>query len=218
MQQAPMRFDGLAACFSLSEMGRRIVGAYRSRRATHSFWNDCSADRLGYEFYRQFIGSGSLVFDIGANIGTRSKIFWQLGAQVVAIEPQPECAAFLRKVFAGRQRFELIEVALGAIPGQGEMLISNANTVSSLSNEWVKRVRDSGRFPECTWDKKLSVPIQTLDHLISTHGAPAFVKIDVEGFEEFLFGRFKHIKSFFTLHFSGDYISACFHIRQIIIP
>ena len=33
------------------------------------------------------------------------------------------------------------------------------------------------------WDKSIAVPVTTLDALIETHGVPAFVKIDVEGFE-----------------------------------
>lgn len=42
-------------------------------------------------FYSKFIKADDLVFDIGANIGTRVKIFLKLGANVVAFEPQPDC-------------------------------------------------------------------------------------------------------------------------------
>ena len=38
--------------------------------------------------YRQFINPGELVFDIGANTGSRSKVFMGLGARVVAVEPR----------------------------------------------------------------------------------------------------------------------------------
>jgi hypothetical protein len=33
------------------------------------------------------------------------------------------------------------------------------------------------------WDRSVEVEVTTLDDLIATHGAPAFCKIDVEGFE-----------------------------------
>ena len=33
------------------------------------------------------------------------------------------------------------------------------------------------------WDKSIKVPVTTLDALIARHGMPAFIKIDVEGFE-----------------------------------
>ena len=32
-------------------------------------------------------------------------------------------------------------------------------------------------------DRELEVPVRTVDDLIAQHGLPAFVKIDVEGFE-----------------------------------
>ncbi len=34
-----------------------------------------------------------------------------------------------------------------------------------------------------SWDKRIKVPVTTLDALIARHGVPAFIKIDVEGFE-----------------------------------
>ena len=34
------------------------------------------------------------------------------------------------------------------------------------------------------WDRTIAVPCLTLDGLIAAHGKPAFVKIDVEGFED----------------------------------
>jgi hypothetical protein len=34
-----------------------------------------------------------------------------------------------------------------------------------------------------TWDARLDVPVTTLDALIARFGEPAFVKIDVEGYE-----------------------------------
>ena len=38
------------------------------------------------------------------------------------------------------------------------------------------------------WDRTIEVPVTTLDALIVQHGAPAFIKIDVEGFEADVLG------------------------------
>jgi hypothetical protein len=44
------------------------------------------------EFYWLLVPAGGLVFDVGAHVGDRVRTFRSLGAEVVAVEPQP--AAF----------------------------------------------------------------------------------------------------------------------------
>lgn len=114
-------------------------------------------------------------------MGDRTNAFVALGARVVAIEPQPQCAQRLRERF--RQHVTVVEAAAGAQPGEGDLLVASYHTISSLSPEWVDAVRSSGRFAEFTWAERLRVPITTLDELIRRHGTPSFCKIDVEGYE-----------------------------------
>jgi hypothetical protein len=64
------------------------------------------------------------------------------------------------------------------------MFISSADTISSLSPEWIDAVQKSGRFGEEHWNQRQRIEIQTLDALVAKFGRPAFVKIDVEGFED----------------------------------
>ncbi len=135
-------------------------------------------------FYAQFIRPGDLVFDVGANLGERTEIFCDLGATVVAVEPQPACLARLRRRFRRRPLVRLVGQALGAAPGEAEMLISGADSISSLSPDWVDSVRRSGRFAGYQWNRRQRVPLTTLDALIAEYGRPVFCKIDVEGFED----------------------------------
>ena len=44
------------------------------------------------KFYSKFIKNRDIVFDVGANVGSRTKIFLNLGADVISYEPQPELA------------------------------------------------------------------------------------------------------------------------------
>jgi len=131
--------------------------------------------------YGRFVSRDDLVFDVGANIGERTAIFLALGARVVAVEPQASCAQRLRERFADAVR--VVEAAAGPEPGEAELLVASYHTISSLSPEWVEEVRASGRFSEFTWDRRVRVPVTTLDALIERHGLPAFCKIDVEGYE-----------------------------------
>jgi FkbM family methyltransferase len=157
---------------------QRVLG-----RETDSFanWTEADEQRLG--FYREFIGPGDLVFDVGANLGTRSKVFLELGAEVVAFEPQRLCADFLIQVLGTHPRFKLLRKALGARPEIGEMHISDTHYISSLSRDWIEATSRTGRFQGHNWATKQRVEIDTLDNAIAMHGCPRFIKIDVEGYE-----------------------------------
>ena len=156
----------------------------RVKRMARQFWEWSGEDQKRLDFYRQFVAPGDLVFDVGANFGNRAKVFSRLGAVVVAVEPQTACADFLLSVFQDTADFHLVRKALGASAGQAEMLISNARAISSLSPDWVRSVTESGRFAEYEWNRTETVSIDTLDNLMGHYGCPAFVKIDVEGFED----------------------------------
>lgn len=136
------------------------------------------------KFYAQFIAPGSLCFDIGAHVGNRAWIWSQLGAQVIALEPQPLCMKLLRFFYAQRRGITLIEAAVGAVSGEANLWISERNpTVTTLSQEWITAVQKAASFATVEWQFSVTVPIITLDQLIARHGKPAFCKIDVEGYE-----------------------------------
>lgn len=140
------------------------------------------ARREARRHYSEFVRAGDLVFDIGANVGDRTAVFLSLGARVVAIEPQPACVDRLRRRFGGR--ITVAATALGPAEGEAEMLVSNADTVSTLSRDWVESAARTRRFGESVrWDARATVPVSTFDALIARHGVPAFAKIDVEGYE-----------------------------------
>jgi FkbM family methyltransferase len=135
-------------------------------------------------FYRQFLRGGDLAFDIGAHVGNRVRIFRRIGARIIAVEPQPDFAALLRRLY-GRDPEVTIE-ASGVAAGSGEgrlHLSSRTPTVSTFADSWMNDVQADRRFQRIRWDTVISVPLVTLDELIARHGEPQFCKIDVEGFE-----------------------------------
>jgi FkbM family methyltransferase len=191
----------------------------KHRRALRELARWTAHDQQMLEFYRQFLAPGDLCFDVGANIGNRVKIFLKLGARIVAVEPQLECARTLRAAFGRNPHFTLVEKALGASEGQAEMLMSEATAVSSLSADWVAAVSKSGRFEGLHWTRKRTVAVTSLDRLIEDHGAPAFVKIDVEGFEyEVVRGLSRPVRAL-SLEFTPEFIESTFrcfaHLERI---
>ena len=131
-------------------------------------------------FYGSFIKKNDLCFDVGANVGNRIDALLESGARVVAVEPQEDCCKILKQKFG--DKIEIVPKGLGEIESVENFHISNGNTLSSFSNEWIDSVKNN-RFKEYNWDKVVKVEITTLDKLIEKYGQPAFIKIDVEGYE-----------------------------------
>jgi FkbM family methyltransferase len=167
--------------------GPRKQLSLAAHRALHRFGPTRAAlerrrAQKGVRFYREFLGGGELCFDVGANVGDRTRLFRQLGATVVAVEPQRACIAELKRRFEGDAQVAIVQSALGAAPGKAEIAISESDpTISTMSARW----RTEGRFAGSgNWTGTEEVEVTTLDRLIEEHGRPKFCKIDVEGYEE----------------------------------
>jgi len=134
------------------------------------------------EFYSQMIGKGDLCFDVGANVGDKSALFIELGAKVIAIEPQESCWRILKRRFKNLN--VIVEtVALASKSETKTLFVDRSHTLATMSQDWIDTVKQSGRFSNHAWPDKLTVQTTTLDALIKKHGVAAFCKIDVEGFE-----------------------------------
>jgi FkbM family methyltransferase len=189
----------------LRSLYNRFTAGWRSRRR---FWKWTDEDAKRARFYEEFIRPDDLVFDVGANLGNRTKVFCELGARVVAFEPQTACYEFLTRVFARKQVVRVEKRALGRECGTGELRSGENHTLASLSTEWIAAVLESGRFGKHAWARAEAVDISTLDRAIAEFGIPAFIKIDVEGFElEVLSGLSRPVPCL-SVEFASEYISS----------
>lgn len=171
--------------------------------------------------YRSFVREGDLVFDVGAHLGDRSAVFATLGARVVALEPQPHVARWLRRIVGRNERITVRQEAVGPEPGTARLAVSlRTPTMSTLSAPWRDAVQAANPGARgVRWEDSVEVRVVTLDALIECYGVPSFCKIDVEGYEaEVLAGLTHPVRSLSVEFVSGhlEGASACVHrIREL---
>jgi FkbM family methyltransferase len=171
--------DGTAHSAPIAARLRSALGLGRSLALYYG--NPLRARGL-VRFYRGLIAPGDLVFDVGAHVGSRARALRAAGARVVALEPQEPFATFLRRTLP--HDIVLVTAAAGPTESVAEMAVSRRHpTVSSLSTGFTQQAAGLEGFGHVAWDARQVVQVTTLDALIAAHGVPAFVKIDVEGFE-----------------------------------
>jgi len=154
----------------------------RTARAAKEILKWSAQDDKFAKFYDRFLKPGDLVFDIGANVGPRVKVFLHLGCRVIAVEPQAFCAAVLKRAFGSQ--ITMKNCAISDSVGTADFYVGETQVLSTMSEEWMRRTVESGRFAGHRWEPARTVQTTTLDVLCNEFGRPAFVKIDVEGHEE----------------------------------
>lgn len=168
--------------------------------------------------YAPWVSEGDLVFDVGAHVGDRAAAFASLGARVVAVEPQPHVADWLRRLTRRSGAVTVRTEAVGAEAGTATLAISRRTpTMSSLSGSWRDRIREANPGARgVRWEDSIAVPVVTLDALIDEYGVPTFCKIDVEGFEpEVLAGLSRPVPGLSFEFVSGDLEGAIACVRRL---
>jgi len=126
---------------------------------------------------RRFIQPGDLAFDIGAHEGKHTAWLLELGARVVAVEPQLEIAERIPP----HGRLTVRRVAVSERIGWRALWVSPGHEyVSTVEPAYREKVQTHASYG---YQPPVEVPAVTLDWLIEAEGEPAFCKIDVEGHE-----------------------------------
>jgi FkbM family methyltransferase len=135
-------------------------------------------------FFRPLLDDGALVFDVGANVGEWTDSFRRLGCRVVAVEPQPDCAAAIETRYADDPLVEVVAAAVGDRPGVQPLFQARIHSEhASMAPDFMEALVAAGMMPADAWGEPLEVRVVTLDELAARHGDAEYVKLDVEGFE-----------------------------------
>jgi len=166
----------------------------------------------------RFVPKGGLAFDIGAHVGDRTASFARLGASVITVEPQPRVFRALRLLHRRVPDAVLLNAAVGRAEGDITLHLNRGNpTVATVQTGFIAAAQDAEGWQDQVWDDSVTVPVTTLDVLIARHGAPDFIKIDVEGHEaEVLAGLSTPVKalSFEMTTIQRDVAHACIKRMQ----
>tara|TARA_Y100000813_G_scaffold154693_1_gene114798 strand:+ start:174 stop:944 length:771 start_codon:yes stop_codon:yes gene_type:complete len=131
-----------------------------------------------------------LIFDVGANIGSKSVIFSHIAKRVIAFEPTDQCVYILKNRIL-KSNVEIVQCALSnenSIKSFYE--VEDDSAYSSLSNKHI----DNRVSKDLNVSSK-SIKTYTLDYFIDNYGIPSFIKIDVEGYEkEVIYGLTNPVK------------------------
>jgi FkbM family methyltransferase len=164
--------------YKLKEIVKRLalaVGLYRparyiNDRLTRKQFVEILADDI--VFFKSQLRPNSLCFDIGSNIGEKTEALLRAGMRVVAVEPQPLCVKEIEARCKGYDNLKICQTAVGAELGEAQLYLSDIfHASSSLDSNWGPN------------HGSITVPLTTLDALISEFGHPDYCKIDVEGYE-----------------------------------
>lgn len=128
-------------------------------------------------FYKHFIARGDVCFDIGANIGEKSRLFLKCGAKVVAFEPQNSCLLKLQEIKSSNLFIEPFAITNGY--ETRKFHISNISDISTFSNKFMSLYSSE----ICRWNRFEDVQCYPITHYFKKYGIPHYCKIDVEGLE-----------------------------------
>lgn len=124
-----------------------------------------------------------LIYDVGMHKGEDSAFYLALGYRVVAFEAHPELAAACRARFAAdvtTGRMTVIEGAITEDDAPTATFFIHPNSVwGTTEASWVTRNEVIGA------STPIEVPRIDLAQVMREHGIPHYLKVDIEGADEF---------------------------------
>jgi FkbM family methyltransferase len=131
-------------------------------------------------FIRRHAGLADTFVDVGANVGLFSALLFDRFSKFYLVEPSPSSFAALQATCALNPSVECLPLNAAASDAAGELAFLDDGPCSSTS-----RVAGAAA---ATGGCVIRVEANTLDAILAGEQAPIVLKIDVEGWEERVFG------------------------------
>lgn len=161
-------------------------------------------------FYGKLISKDHLCFDIGANIGNKSKIFLSLNARVIAFEPQSSCLPYLEEIKNKNSSFQFFKLGVGSSNEEKKLSLGSHIEISTFSENFKNYFENDKNY----WNAREKVSVVTLNSLIEKYGIPNFCKIDVEGYEYEILNGLLYKIPLIEFEFTGGFIQETIQILE----
>lgn len=133
------------------------------------------------DYLRSYGLQPDVLIDVGVARGTAWLYRSFPAAKVVLIDPQPDCAAFVRERHADLE-FDFFAAALGPAKGTASLNIPQKKTGPGIAMASIHRRTDElgAKFPH---SEVREVDVRPLDEIAADYPGRVGLKIDTEGFE-----------------------------------
>lgn len=128
--------------------------------------------------------SQRIVFDVGLHRGEDTEYYLARGFRVIAIEANPELVHYCENRFKTHIQSSALTIVHGAVvqdDGASSVRFYKNKKTSvwgTVVRKWADRNAALGADSE-----EIEVPVVNFDRLLSEHGCPHYLKIDIEGMD-----------------------------------
>ncbi len=138
--------------------------------------------RVTKVIFHRLSSSGKIAYDVGANVGIYSRYLSSYFSKVVSVEPIAYLSEHLKRSLPSNCRVEAM--ALGEHDGEIVLRIPVDSAGREMPALTTAATDNSLQFVPNAGAVERKVAVKKLDSLVSADVPLAFVKIDVEGFED----------------------------------
>jgi FkbM family methyltransferase len=121
-----------------------------------------------------------VLYDIGANRGLYADAHIANYDRVIMVEANPSLCEFLAVKYQDNPKVTIVNRIVSNDKDVLFYMCPKADTISTADHQWVV---DSRFTKDYYWEPVKNLPTISMDRLIEENGEPAFIKIDVEGYE-----------------------------------
>jgi FkbM family methyltransferase len=177
-------------------------------------------------FYQSFLPAHcQLIFDIGANDGHKTAAFICFADKVIACEPDLYNFRLLNIRFRKSAQVKTEQVALADSIGKATLFVHHPGSAVNTLNSRFRAILENDNSTK--WPEKITFSSQTqtvttttLDNLIQIYGRPDFIKIDTEGYEQWVVKGLSSPVPIITLEcllpeFRDEMISCIDHLEHL---